>query len=204
MGWRVCCACSLASPKVQACLLAVLTALPVPLLKAQPNPGPDAGANTWSVYFPVHMPGLELTVPEENGEELDISADVLDLAKQANSFIALGIRYDFHALNRQLWFDFNGWHGGYDLDKNDLTAKLKPPPKDRELVGLTVDMTQRIVQTEAGVWFRQEWHRLDLGLLAGARYYDQEIKIYGDVAVLSLECGAMTALKKRVSNRKTM
>jgi hypothetical protein len=169
-------------------LLAILSPHSIAAAETEPARKPNSESVTWSVYFPVHMPGLDLTVPEENGEELKISADVLDLAKQANSFFALGIRYDFHVLNRQLWLDFNGWHGGYDLGKDDLTAKLKPPPKDRDLVDITVDMVQRIAQAEAGVWLGHDWRKLDLGLFTGARYYDQEIKVSGDVAILSLQC----------------
>jgi len=156
---------------------------------AEPATKPGRASNTWSVYFPVHMPGLELSVPQENGEDIHIKAGMRDLAKHANSFFAFGIRYDFRALNHQLWLDFNGWLGGYDLNQDDLIATLEPPPPDgRDLVKVTVDMGQRIVQTEAGLWLLQDRSRFDLGLSTGFRYYDQEIRVSGELPVLTGEC----------------
>ncbi len=42
----------------------------------------------WSLYFPVHMPGLEISQSIEGGDDIDIEADMIDLAEHANSFFA--------------------------------------------------------------------------------------------------------------------
>ena len=151
----------------------------------------SAGEAGWSVYFPVHMPGLELTQPVEDVVDVEIDADMIDLAKHANSFFALGVGYRFRALNRQMWLDLNGWHGGYDMDMDDITAEtdVAPPPILEEFLDVNVDMQQRIVQGEWGAFLVEDWHRLDLGLITGFRYYDQTIKVFGEIPAWNSDCG---------------
>ncbi|PLW69333.1 hypothetical protein C0039_07305 [Pseudohalioglobus lutimaris] len=145
----------------------------------------------WSLYFPVHMPGLELSQALEGGGDISVDADMLDLAKHANSFFALGASYRFTALEQPMWLDINGWYGGYDMGMDDLTAHsgLAPPPVLREFLDVNVDMRQRIIQGELGMWVVQDWHQIDLGLLAGVRQYDQTIKIFGTIPVFNSGCG---------------
>lgn len=149
------------------------------------------GATGWSLYFPVHMPGLELEQPVADGANIHIEADMLDLAKHANSFFALGMGYRFRALDRPMWFDLNGWHGGYDMDMDDITAEtgIAPPPVLKEYLDVNVDMRQRIVQGEWGVFLLEDWHRLSLGPIAGFRYYDQTIKVFGTIPAWNSDCG---------------
>ena len=145
----------------------------------------------WSLYFPVHMPGLELSQSVEGGEDIDIDADMLDLAEHANSFFALGAGYRFSGLGRAMWLDFNAWHGGYDMGMDDLTADsgVAPPPILKEFLDVNVDMQQRIMQAELGVWLLDDMQNLNVGLLGGARYYDQTIKVFGTIPVFNGDCG---------------
>jgi hypothetical protein len=146
----------------------------------------------WSLYFPVHMPGLELTQPVEDGEDIEIDADMVDLAEHANSFFALGVGYGFRAWNdHYMWFDLNGWHGGYQMEMDDLTADsdVALPPILEEFLDVNVEMKQRIVQGEYGVLILEGWNRLDLGIFSGLRYYDQKIKVFGEIPAWNGECG---------------
>jgi hypothetical protein len=145
---------------------------------------------SWSLYFPVHMPGLEITQPVPGGEDVVVEADMVDLAKHANSFFALGVRYDFHAMNHPMWFDVNAWHGGYDMDMDDLTADIEavPPSVIMDILDVNLDMTQRILQAEAGMLLLQDWHGLDLGVTTGLRYFYQEIELFGKLPVWNAGC----------------
>ena len=145
----------------------------------------------WSLYFPVHMPGLELSQSVEGGDNIDIDAGVLDLAEHANSFLALGAGYRFTGRGRALWWDINAWYGGYDMGMDDLTADsdLAPPPILKEYLDVNVDMQQQIMQAELGMWLVEDSGPLDLGLLAGARHYDQTIKVFGTIPAFNSECG---------------
>lgn len=149
------------------------------------------GHTGWSLYFPVHMPGLGLDQTVADGDDIKIDADMLDLAKHANSFFALGVRYDFQALERTMWLDLNGWHGGYDLGIDDLSADsdIAPPPILKEFLDVNVDMQQRIVQGEFGTLLLEGWNGLDLGLIGGLRHYDQTIKVFGKIPIWNSECG---------------
>lgn len=145
----------------------------------------------WSLYFPVHMPGLELSQSLEDGDSVDIDADMLDLAKHANSFFALGASYRFSGFGRSMWLDVNGWHGGYDMGMDDLSAEsgLAPPPILKEFLDVNVDMQQRIFHAEVGAWLVEDWNRFDLGVLGGVRHYDQTIKVFGTIPVFNSGCG---------------
>jgi hypothetical protein len=175
----------------QICLAAAITTWMIPVYGQAPEGHAQATSAAWSLYFPVHMPGLELSQPLEDGEVVEIDADVLDLAKHANSFFALGARYDFHAFDRTMWLDLHGWYGGYGLDMDDLTAKsdITPPPVLNDLLDFNVDMQQAIVQGEWGVLPLEGWHKLDLGLTLGFRHYDQEIKVFGELPAWNPDCG---------------
>jgi hypothetical protein len=171
--------------------LAGLVVPGVAALDADASEGHRSQQAGWSLYFPVHMPGLELSQPLEGGDDIDIDADMLDLAEHANSFFALGAGYRFSGLGRAMWLDFNAWHGGYDMGMDDLTAKsgLAPPPILKDFLDVNVDMQQRIMQAELGVWLLQDEGSLDLGVLGGARHYDQTIKVFGTIPFFNSECG---------------
>ena len=162
-----------------------------PAVGREPGSGDLSRHTGWSLYFPVHMPGLEISQPLEGGDDINIDADMVDLAKHANSFFALGFGYSFRAWDRHLWFDLNGWHGGYDMDMDDLTADsdVAPPPIIRELLDVNLDMQQRIVQAELGVLVLEDWNGIDLGLVSGLRYYDQTIKVFGTIPGWNSDCG---------------
>lgn len=147
----------------------------------------------WSLYFPVHMPGLELSQPVDDGDDIEVEADILDLAQHANQFFALGARYEFSAFERSVWLDINGWYGGYGMDMNDITAGIDtiPPPILDELLDVNLDMKQAIVQAEAGIWLFQDRNKLDVGVTGGLRYYYQEIEVFGTVPVLVPDCGLL-------------
>jgi len=165
-----------------------LAAFPAAGEKAAPG---DVSRHTgWSLYFPVHMPGLELSQSVEGGDDVDIDVDMVDLAKHANSFFALGFGYSWQAWGRHMWFDVNGWHGGYDMDMDDLTAdsEVAPPPIIKEQLDVNIDMKQRIVQAELGVLLLEGWNRIDLGLVSGLRYYDQTIKVFGTIPGWNSDC----------------
>jgi len=167
----------------------VFTALPA--IGAGPDPDSVSGPTGWSLYFPVHMPGLALDQSVDGGDDIEIDADMLDLAEHANSFFALGVRYDFRALGRTMWIDLNGWHGGYDMGMDDLSADsdVAPPPILKEFLDVNVDMQQRIVQGEFGALFLEGWNGFDLGLIGGLRYYDQTIKVFGEIPFWNSDCG---------------
>lgn len=153
-------------------------------------PGTETDGNAkWSLYFPVHMPGLELTEEIEDGPDVEIDADMLDLAKHANSFFALGFGYQFRFAGRAMWLDFNGWHGGYDMGMDDFDTDIDLPPLVGDLLDVNVDMKQRILQGEIGVLVVEDWHKLDLGLTTGLRYYDQTIKVFGTFPGWDSSCG---------------
>ena len=165
----------------------------VPAVGADPDLVANARhkPNGWSLYFPVHMPGLALDQTVAGGDNIEIDADMLNLAKHANSFFALGVRYDFRALERAMWLDLGGWQGGYDMGMDDLSADsgLAPPPILKEFLDVNVDMHQRIVQGELGALFLEGWNGLDLGLIGGLRYYDQTIKVFGQIPIWNSDCG---------------
>ena len=180
---------------VRQCLLIfALVGLVLPAMEVSSSDSGDAHwshKQGWSLYFPVHMPGLELSQSLEDGEDIDIDADMLDLAKHANSFFALGATYRFTGLGHAMWLDFNGWHGGYDLGMDDLTANsdLAPPPILEDFLDVNVDMQQRIMQAELGFWLVEGLRHFDLGLLGGARHYDQTIKVFGTIPKFNSDCG---------------
>ncbi len=145
--------------------------------------------NGWSLYFPVHMPGLELTQPVEGGPDVEVDASMVDLAKHANSFYALGFGYEWRAWDHSMWFDMTGWHGGYDMDMDDMDVDVPLPPVIGDQLDVNVDMKQRIVQAEVGMLVVEDWHRLDLGLTTGIRYYDQIIKVFGTIPIFNTGCG---------------
>ncbi|MEH6568503.1 MAG: hypothetical protein V7709_05480 [Halioglobus sp.] len=175
-------------------LIAVLFCVPLGAAAQDISSGNDSGSSEtgqWSLYFPVHMPGLEISQSVEGGDDVELKADILDLAQHANSFFALGARYEFSALNRMMWFDINGWYGGYDMDMHDLTAGIDavPPAIVKELLDVNLEMKQAIIQGDAGVWLIQDWHKLDLGLTGGLRYYYQEIEVFGKSPMFVPDCG---------------
>ena len=169
-------------------LALVLLAMPT---GASSDVDPASAYAGWSLYFPVHMPGLELEETLAGGDDIHIEADMLDLAEHANSFFALGVRYNFRAWGRQTWFDLNGWHGGYGMGMDDLTADsdLAPPPVIRDFLDVNVDMQQRIVQGEAGMLLLENVNHFNLGLTSGLRHYDQTIKVFGEIPVWNSDCG---------------
>lgn len=174
------------------CLLALICGMQVIPALAQVNDRGTANSESgWSLYFPVHMPGLELSQPVEGGPDVEIDADMIDLAQYANSFFALGVGYRFRALDRHMWLDLSGWHGGYEMGMDDITAytDVAPPPVLEEYLDVNVDMQQQIVQGEWGVLLLEDWQRLNLGLITGFRYYDQTIKVFGKVPVWNGDCG---------------
>ena len=162
-----------------------------PAVGEEARPGETSRHTGWSLYFPVHMPGLELSQPVEGGEDIEIEADMVDLAEHANSFFAVGFGYSFRGWDRHMWFDFNGWHGGYDMELGDLTvdSDVAPPSIIRDLLDVNVDMQQQIVQAEFGVLLLEDWNLIDLGLISGFRYYDQTIKVFGTIPRWNSDCG---------------
>lgn len=196
---------SIASHTRKRTVLLLLVAFCVPAASAY-GAGADEQSipNTggWSLYFPVHMPGLELSQPVEDGPDVEIDASMTDLAKHANSFFALGLGYEFRAWDHAMWFDLNGWHGGYDMDMDDMDVDVPLPPALADQIDVNVDMTQRIVQGEFGVVLLDNWHRLDLGLTTGFRYYDQIIKVFGTLPVWNSDCGLIGCFEAQPFRQK--
>ncbi|MEH6593795.1 MAG: hypothetical protein V7746_26245 [Halioglobus sp.] len=186
--------------RLPICLMLLVPCLAFPLAAQEP-----AGDSSWALYLPVHMPGLELTQSIPGEKDVVVEADMVDLAEHANSFFALGVRYDFHAMNHPMWLDLNAWHGGYDMDMGDLDAGIEsvPPSAITDFLEVNVDMKQRIVQAEVGMLLLQDWNRLDLGVTTGLRYFYQKIELSGQLPVWNSDCGRFGCFEGRPFKENT-
>ncbi|NRB42724.1 MAG: hypothetical protein HRU20_30350 [Pseudomonadales bacterium] len=112
----------------------------------------------FSLYAPLHMPNLQM-------ESVGVDMSVGDLARMANAYFTLGMKYE----NNDFYVDYDGWYGSYGSELG--------PNSD-------FNMKQQIHNLDVGLpLFAGE--RFTLHATAGVRYYNQLVEM--DIFSGSLE-----------------
>ncbi len=126
----------------------------------------EMGATTVSI--PIHMPNL---ITQMGG--MDIEADVKSLAKNADSFFALGVRQDFRIMDVGMFTRVEGWNGSYSMESGLSLGKGRTDLN----VDIGLSLEQQIVTGDIGVFLFENWHKLSLAATIGVRSYKQDMII---------------------------